>query len=160
VRIHLLYAILLVAACSALVSASHGPKKETTATKIADRLETCDAHSPLRKYVKPVNHDTVGVLLDLAQLDLRDLVSGAKAFLSRAADEKDKVGREDLLAMLVGLIVSTPGSKVHVCWIILVNDGGKLRIGGEWPTVRMGLWRERDFPKTLATGVAKLAAGI
>jgi hypothetical protein len=136
------------------------PTTVTTPQQVADLLETCDAHSPLREYVeKPVNHDTIGVLLRLAQVDEKTLVEAARMFLAKSASYKlanaDREGREDLLEMLKGLIVAYPSTTVHVCWYILINDNGKLKIGGEWPEVRMGLWKPRDFCSNLPKDLKK-----
>jgi len=136
------------------------PTNIVTPQQVADLLETCDAHSPLREYVEnPVNHDTIGVLLTLAQVDEKTLVEGARMFLAKSASYKlanaDREGREDLLEMLKGLIVAYPSTTVHVCWYILINDNGKLRIGGEWPEVRMGLWKPRDFCSNLPKDLKK-----
>lgn len=136
------------------------PAVITTPEEVADVLETCDAHSPLRHYVEqPINHDTVGVLLKLAQVDVEILVEGARIFLSKSASHDivpaDRDGREDLLEMLKGLIVDYPGTKVHICWNILINEDGKLRIADEWPDVRMGLWAPRDFCKQLPEDLKK-----
>lgn len=136
------------------------PASVSTPAQVADLLETCDAHSPLRHYGEVVvNEDTVGVLLTLAQVDVETLVQGAAIFLSKSASiqtaQSDREGREDLLEMLKGLMVDYPSTKVHICWTILINDEGKLRIGDEWPSVRMGLWLPRDFCKQLPEDLEK-----
>jgi hypothetical protein len=141
---------------NALVTAS----RVSAAQEVADLLEHCDAHSPLRYYGdSKVDHDTVGVLLKLAQVDVETLVEGARLFLSKSAGREtapaDREGREDLLELLKGVIVNYPDTKVHICWTILVNENGKLKIGDDWPGVRMGIWLPRDFAKQLPEDLKK-----
>jgi len=56
------------------------------ADRLAELLESCDAHSPSREYKGvAVNHDTVGVLLDVASSDLPVIQEAARLYLSGAS---------------------------------------------------------------------------
>jgi len=144
--------------CIACNNQTAAPKVDET-TRLANLLESCDARSPLRDYgnVK-VNHDTIGVLLEVASADIDQLLVAAKHFFASAAKERDREGRFDLLRMLEGLVVDDPDRHVHIAKDILVNRTGKLVLEGSWPDFRMGAWYEPSiewFESAVRDGIKK-----
>ena len=115
-------------------------------------LESADTRSPWREYKSSHQQETVGVLLTVASANVDDVKKAATLFLERATSADDRMGREDLLNMLVNLMVDDPNRQVHIAWEILYIQDGKLVTKDKWPTTRFGSW-QRDFHKTLDDGL-------
>ncbi|MDQ2986583.1 MAG: hypothetical protein M3R13_07660 [Armatimonadota bacterium] len=121
---------------------------------LATLLESCDARSPFREYnFKQAPRDTIDVLLTVASADLDHVQEAAAIFLQGSSSNRDRIGREDLLELLLGLMVDYPERQVHITVNVLVNRAGKLTIERDWPSHRMGWWKPRDFKKDLSEGI-------